>query len=88
MVAKAVEEPVAAEAERELMMTVVETVIVESEVVVTPTEAPMALGIAPTEPLVSGEAMAPAATPRVPGAEDAWRNAEEEVKEEGCGAGG
>ena len=82
VVEKAVEEPVAAEAERELERTVVEDIVVESEAVVTPTEAPMALGIAPTEPLVSGEAMAAAATPRAPGAEDAWRNAEEEVKEE------
>lgn len=80
VVAKAVEEPVAAEAEVE--RTVVETIVLESEVVVTQTEAPMALRISPTEPLVSGEGMAPAVTPRVPEAEAAWKNAEEEVKEE------
>jgi len=81
VVEKVVEEPVAAEAELEVE-TVVETIVLESEVVVTQTEAPMALGISPTEPLVSGEAMAPAATPTVPEAEAAWKNAEEEVKEE------
>jgi len=82
VVEKAVEEPAAAEAEPELMMTVVETVEVESEVVVTQTDAPMALRVSPTEPMVSGEAMAPAATPGVPEAEAEWKNAEEEVKEE------
>lgn len=84
LVEEAVEEPVAEEVEPEIARTVVETIVVESEVVVTQTEEPMALGIAPTEPLVSGEAMAPAATPGVPGAEDAWKNAEEEVQEEGA----
>ncbi len=82
VVEQAVEEPVAAEAEPEVERMVVETIVLESEVVVTQTEAPMALGISPTAPLVSGETMAPAATPRIPGAEAAWKNAEEEVKEE------
>ena len=82
VVEKAVEEPVAAEAELEIARTVVEAIEVESEVVVTQTEEPMALGISATAPLVSGEATAPAATPMAPGAEDAWKNAEGEVKEE------
>jgi hypothetical protein len=82
VVEKAVEEPVAAEAEPEVERTVVEAIVLESEVVVTQTEAPMALRVSPTESLVGGEGMAPAATPRAPGAEDAWKNAEEEVKEE------
>jgi hypothetical protein len=74
-VEKAVEEP-AAEPAPEMM--VAETVVVESEVVVTPTEAPMALRMSPTAPLVSGEALAPVA----PGTEGAWKNGEEEVREE------
>ena len=86
VVEKAVEEPAAAEAEVEVEFeverTVVEAIVLESEVVVTQTEAPMALRVSPTEPLASGEGMAPAATPRVPGAEATWKNAEEEVKEE------
>ena len=61
---------------------VVETIVLESEMVVTQTEAPMALRVSPTEPMAGGEGMAPAATPRVPEAEAAWENAEEEAKEE------
>jgi hypothetical protein len=82
VVAKAVEEPAAAEAELEVERTLVETIVLESEMAITQTEAPMALRVSPTEPSVSGEGMAPAATPRVPEAEAAWKNAEEEAKEE------
>ena len=82
VVEKAVEEPAAAEAVPEAEMTVVETVVLEAEIVVTQTEAPMALRVSPTEPLVSGEAMAPAATPELPGAEATWKNAED-AEEEG-----
>ena len=80
MVEKAVEEPAAemAEAER----TVVETLELESEVVVTQTEAPMAVRVVPTEPIV-GEGMVPAATPMPPEAEADWTSAaEEEAVEE------
>jgi hypothetical protein len=72
-VEKAVEEPAAEPAPE---MVVAETVVVESEVVVTPTEAPMALRMSPTAPLVSGEALAPVA----PGTEGAWKNGEEEAR--------
>ena len=82
VVAKAVEEPSAAEPEPEAERTVVETIVLESEMVVTQTEVPMALRVSPTEPLVVGEGMAPAATPKAPAAESTWRNAEGEAKEE------
>ncbi len=82
VVEKVVEAPAAMEPE--LAETVVETVVLESEMVVTQTEAPMALRVSPTEPVVGGEGLAPAATPRAPVAESAWKSgeeAEEEVKE-------
>lgn len=81
VVEKAVEEPAAEEVETGTERTVVETVVLESEMVVTQTEAPMALRASPTEPMV-GEGLAPAATPRPPEADAAWKNAEEEAKEE------
>jgi hypothetical protein len=82
-----VEAPAAMEAELE--RTVVETVIVESEMVATQTEAPMALRVSPTEPMVGGEGLAPAATPRAPVAESAWKSegeAEEAVEESAADA--
>jgi len=81
VVEKMVEAPAAAEPEME--RTLVETVVLESEMVVTQTEAPMALCISPTEPTVAGEGMAPAATPRAPAAEPAWEIAEEPQEEDG-----
>lgn len=81
VVEKAVEAPAAAEVEPEFMMTVVETVVLESEMVVTQTEAPMALRISPTELAGGGASMTPAATPSVPAAEATWKTVEEKAEE-------
>ena len=85
VVEKAVEEPAAAEARLEVE-TVLETVVVESEMVVTQTEAPMALSVSPTESpaesMTVGEGVAPAATPRAPAAAAAWENTEEVAEED------
>jgi hypothetical protein len=81
VVEKVVEAPAAAEAQIE-METVLETVVVESEMVVTRTEAPMALSVSPTESPAVGEGVVPAATPRAPAAAAAWESTEE-VAEEG-----
>lgn len=82
VVEKAVGELVAADAEPEAEMMVEMTVEGEREVMTTQAEAPMAQAISPTEPVAGGEAMAPAATPRFPGTEGAYKSAEQEVKEE------
>ena len=82
VVEKVVEAPAAAEAEIELQ-TVLETVVVESEMVVTQTEAPMALSVSPTESLALGEGVAPAATPRAPAAAAAWESTAEAAEENG-----
>ena len=82
VVEKVVEAPAAAEAEIE-MATVVETVVVESEMVVTQTEAPMALSVSPTELPAVGEGIAPAATPRAPAAAAAWESTAEVAEENG-----
>jgi len=88
----AAEAPVPAEApapaepelgvEEMVIETVVETVVVELEVIVEPTEAPLAEGISPTRPLLIGEAMAPEATPSPTADRATWESPEEEVVEE------
>jgi hypothetical protein len=90
VVEKVLEAPAAVEAETGIERTVVETVVVESEMVVTQTEAPMALRVSPTEPTVGGEGIALAATPSAPAAESAWKSGEEaaeEVEESAADAG-
>ena len=82
VVEKVLEAPAAAEAEIE-MATVLETVVVESEMVVTQTEAPMALIESPTESMVVGEGVAPAATPRAPAAAAAWESTKEAAEQDG-----
>ena len=85
VVEKVVGEPAAAEAETGIERTVVETVVLESEMVVTQTEAPMALSVppaeSPTESMAVGEGVAPAATPRAPAAAADWESTAELAEE-------
>jgi hypothetical protein len=83
VVEKMVEAPAAAEPEAEIERTVVETIVLESEMVVTRTEAPMALRDSPTESMAVGEGLVPAATPSAPAAETAWESTAEVPEEDG-----
>ena len=83
VVEKMVEEPAIMEAEIGIERTVVEAVELESEMVVTRTEAPKALSVSPTEALAVGEGVAPALTPRAQAVEEAWVSTEEAKEENG-----